>query len=62
MMSFDEKRIFEEKIDTIRKQYRRGMRTREEAVAGFAQVYAETLGTFSAIYYEMILCDFEECF
>ena len=60
MMSFDEKRIFEEKIDTM--QYRRGMRTREEAVAGFAQVYAETFGTFSAIYYEMILCDFEECF
>lgn len=62
MMSFDEKRIFEEKIDTIRKQYRRGMRTREEAVAGFAQVYAETFGLFTAIYSEMVLCDFEECF
>lgn len=62
MMSFKEKRIFEEKIDTIRKQYRRGMRTREEAVAGFAQVYAETFGVYSAIYTEMVLCDFEECF
>lgn len=62
MMSFDEKRIFEEKIDIIRKQYRRGMRTREEAVAGFAQVYAETFGLFTAIYNEMVLCDFEECF
>lgn len=62
MMDFDEKRIFEEKIDTIRKQYRRGMRTREEAVAGFAQVYAETFGLFTAIYNEMVLCDFEECF
>lgn len=62
MMSFEEKRIFEEKIDTIRKQYRRGMRTREEAVAGFAQVYAETFGLFTAIYNEMVLCDFEECF
>lgn len=61
MMSFDE-RIFEEKIDTIQKQYRRGMRTREEAVAGFAQVYAETFGVYSAIYTEMVLCDFEECF
>ena len=62
MMDFEEKRIFEEKIDTIRKQYRRGMRTREEAVAGFAQVYAETFGVYSAIYTEMALCDFEECF
>ena len=62
MMDFEEKRIFEEKIDTIRKQYRRGMRTREEAVAGFAQVYAETFGLFTAIYNEMVLCDFEECF
>lgn len=62
MMSFEEKRIFEEKISTIRKQYRRGMRTREEAVAGFAQVYAETFGLFTAIYNEMVLCDFEECF
>lgn len=53
---------FEEKIDTIRKQYRRGMRTREETVAGFAQVYAETFGVYSAIYTEMVLCDFEECF
>lgn len=62
MITFEEKRIFEEKIDTIRKQYRRGMRTREEAVAGFAQVYAETFGLFTAIYNEMVLCDFEECF
>ena len=62
MMTFEEKRIFEEKIDTIRKQYRRGMRTREEAVAGFAQVYAETFGLFTAIYNEMVLCNFEECF
>lgn len=62
MMTFEEKRIFEEKINTIRKQYRRGMRTREEAVAGFAQVYAETFGLFTAIYNEMVLCDFEECF
>lgn len=62
MMTFEEKRIFEEKIDTIRKQYRRGMRTREETVAGFAQVYAETFGLFTAIYNEMVLCDFEECF
>lgn len=62
MIDFEEKRIFEEKIDTIRKQYRRGMRTREEAVAGFAQVYAETFGLFTAIYNEMVLCDFEECF
>ena len=53
---------FEEKINTIRKQYRRGMKTREEAVAGFAQVYAETFGLFTAIYNEMVLCDFEECF
>lgn len=62
MMSFEEERIFEEKINTIRKQYRRGMRTREEAIRGFAQVYAETFGLFTAIYNEMVLCEFEECF
>lgn len=62
MMTFEESRIFEEKINTIREQYRKGMRTKEEAVSGFAQVYAETFGMFTAIYNEMVLCDFEECF
>lgn len=62
MMTFEESRIFEEKINTVRKQYRRGMRTKEDAIRGFAQVYAETFGVYSAIYTEMVLCNFEECF
>lgn len=51
-----------QQIEAIRSQYRRGLRTEEEAIQGFADVYAETFGMYSAIYQEMKLCNFEECF
>ena len=53
---------FKEECATIRKQYRRGLRSEESARKAFAQVTAEIFGCYTAIYNELRLQDFEPCF
>ena len=53
---------FREECATIRKQYRRGLRSEEDARKAFAQVTAEIFGGYSGIYQELRLQDFEPCF
>lgn len=53
---------FREECATIRKQYRRGLRSEEDARKAFAQVTAEIFGCYTAIYNELRLQDFEPCF
>ena len=53
---------FRESCAIIRKQYRRGLRSEEDAKRAFAQVTAEIFGGCSGIYQELRLQDFEPCF
>ena len=57
----EQTRFYEEQL-TIRTEYNNGIITRENAKEKFANLYAITFGCFTAIYEEMILTDFEECF
>ena len=53
---------FKQNLCSIKLAYKIGVFSREYARNKFAHLYAETFGTFSDIYREMVLCDFEECF
>ena len=46
----------------VRKQYRRGLVSEEDARKAFAQVTASIFGCYTAIYNELSLQDFEPCF
>lgn len=53
---------FKEACLEVRKQYRRGLRSEEDARKAFAQVTAEIFGCYTTIYNELRLQDFEPCF
>lgn len=46
----------------VRKQYRRGLRSEEDARKAFAQITATIFGGCSGIYRELCLQGFEPCF
>lgn len=62
MLTLEEQTRFYNEQHSIRTQYNNGAITRENAKEKFANLYAITFGCFTAIYEEMILTDFEECF
>ena len=46
----------------VRKQYRRGLVSEEDARKAFAQITASIFGCYTAIYNELNMQDFEPCF
>lgn len=53
---------FQEACSVVRKKYRRGLMSEEEATKQFAQITASIFGGCSGIYRELWLQDFEPCF
>lgn len=53
---------FQEACSVVRKKYRRGLMSEEEATKQFAQITARIFGCYTAIYQELRLQDFEPCF
>ena len=62
MYDYENMRKFCQNRDSIKLAYTIGVFSKEYARNKFARLYAETFGAFSAIYRELVLCDFEECF
>ncbi len=62
MPSKEEKCKFIQDLYSIRLAYNISVFSKEYARNKFALLYAKTFGVCSSTYYEMRLCNFEECF